>query len=67
LHNVGNTQLASKIQAFDGIDAAVRWCGYASEHAASAGTKPWHYVLVPHDAIALSASVAGLQAIYIQQ
>ena len=31
--------------------AAVRWCKYASDHAASVGTKPWKYLLVPHDEI----------------
>lgn len=31
--------------------AAVRWCQYASEHAASVGGKPWKYLLVPHDEI----------------
>jgi len=31
--------------------AAVRWCKHASVHAASVGTKPWKYLLVPHDEI----------------
>jgi type III restriction enzyme len=31
--------------------AAVRWCKYASDHAATVGTKQWKYLLVPHDAI----------------
>ncbi|MCX7069385.1 MAG: DEAD/DEAH box helicase family protein [Gammaproteobacteria bacterium] len=31
--------------------AAIRWCKYASEHAASVGSKPWKYILVPHDEI----------------
>lgn len=31
--------------------AAVRWCGHASDHAASVGSKPWKYLLVPHDEI----------------
>lgn len=31
--------------------AAVRWCKHASDHAASGGSKPWHYLLVPHDII----------------
>ncbi|MCB1826544.1 MAG: type III restriction endonuclease subunit R, partial [Candidatus Competibacteraceae bacterium] len=31
--------------------AAVRWCKYASDHAASVGTQPWKYLLVPHDEI----------------
>ncbi|NRT58026.1 DEAD/DEAH box helicase family protein [Sphaerotilus uruguayifluvii] len=29
--------------------AAVRWCKHASDHAASVGSKSWHYLLVPHD------------------
>ncbi len=28
---------------------AVHWCKHASDHAASVGSKPWHYLLVPHD------------------
>ncbi|MDR0274038.1 MAG: DEAD/DEAH box helicase family protein [Burkholderiaceae bacterium] len=31
--------------------AAVRWCKYASEYAKSVSSKPWKYVLVPHDEI----------------
>lgn len=31
--------------------AAARWCKHASDHAATVGTKPWRYVLVPHDEI----------------
>lgn len=31
--------------------AAMRWCKHASDHAASVGTKPWKYLLVPHDEI----------------
>ena len=29
--------------------AAARWCKHASDHAATVGGKPWHYLLVPHD------------------
>jgi len=29
--------------------AAMRWCRYASEHAAGVGSKPWKYLLIPHD------------------
>jgi type III restriction enzyme len=42
--------------------AAARWCEYASKHARLASSKPWHYLLVPHDAISLGSSVSGLQA-----
>lgn len=31
--------------------AAARWCKYASDHASTVGTKPWKYLLVPHDEI----------------
>lgn len=34
--------------------AAMRWCKHASDHAASVGTKPWKYLLVPHDEISES-------------
>ncbi|TAN47870.1 MAG: type III restriction endonuclease subunit R [Methylococcaceae bacterium] len=31
--------------------AAARWCKHASDHAAEVGTKPWKYLLLPHDEI----------------
>ena len=40
--------------------AAVRWCRYASQHTRKNGGKPWHYVLIPHDAIMANSSFAGL-------
>jgi len=30
---------------------AMRWCQHASDHAAEIGTKPWVYLLLPHDEI----------------
>jgi type III restriction enzyme len=38
--------------------AAARWCKHASDHAATVGTKPWRYVLVPHDEITESMRLA---------
>jgi type III restriction enzyme len=38
--------------------AASRWCKYASDHAVSVGTKPWKYLLVPHDEITESKRLA---------
>jgi type III restriction enzyme len=35
-------------------DATVNWCKHASDYAASVGSKPWRYLLVPHDDIAES-------------
>lgn len=31
--------------------AAARWCKHASDHATEVGTKPWKYLLLPHDEI----------------
>ena len=44
--------------------AAVTWCQHASAHAAQHGDKPWHYLLIPHDAIFENMTVAGLAAAY---
>lgn len=43
-------------------NAARTWVGYANRHAASYGGKPWQYVLVPHDEMIESATLAGLIA-----
>jgi len=40
--------------------AAVTWCAQATDHAAKHGGKPWHYLLIPHDAIADNMTLAGL-------
>jgi len=32
-------------------EAAARWCHHANDHAANVGSKPWRYVLVPHDEV----------------
>lgn len=31
--------------------AATRWCEHASQYAIQVGTKPWRYLLIPHDEI----------------
>ncbi len=41
-------------------EAALNWCRNASDHAISHGTKPWRYVLIPHDEIASNNTLAGL-------
>lgn len=38
--------------------AAMRWCKHASDYAWSVGTKPWKYLLVPHDQINESKQLA---------
>jgi type III restriction enzyme len=40
--------------------AAVQWCENASNHAASHDSKPWQYVLIPHDEIAENITLGGL-------
>ncbi len=32
-------------------DAAVEWCKHASEYAKAVGSKPWLYLLIPHDEV----------------
>jgi type III restriction enzyme len=32
-------------------NAAARWCQHASDYAGEVGTKPWKYLLLPHDEI----------------
>lgn len=34
--------------------AAARWCVHAADYAKSVGTKPWKYLLIPHDEISES-------------
>ena len=48
-------------------DAALNWCGHATNHACSNGGKPWQYVLIPHDAIAENITLAGLTSQFISQ
>jgi type III restriction enzyme len=42
-------------------DAAARWCKLATGHAIEVGTKPWKYLLVPHDEVAESRRLADFQ------
>jgi len=38
--------------------AATQWCGHASDHAREVGTKPWKYLLIPHDEITESKQIS---------
>jgi len=40
--------------------AAATWCGHASAYAAETGTKPWTYLLIPHDEVTAAATLQGL-------
>jgi type III restriction enzyme len=44
--------------------AAVQWCRHASEHELAHGGKAWSYLLIPHDAIDVSATLKSLVARY---
>jgi len=46
--------------------AARKWIHHANNHAKETGEKPWTYVLVPHDAVKPSATLASLAAAYAQ-
>ena len=35
-------------------DSAARWCKHASDHAIEVNTKPWKYLLLPHDEVSES-------------
>ena len=47
--------------------AACEWVGYANDHADDNGGKKWNYVLIPHDEIKESSTLAGLVAAYGRQ
>jgi type III restriction enzyme len=44
--------------------AAVVWCQRATDHEQQYGGKPWHYLLVPHDAITANKTLHGLAAAF---
>ncbi|MCF6290675.1 MAG: DEAD/DEAH box helicase family protein [Desulfobacterales bacterium] len=41
-------------------ESAVKWCANASNYAASHGGKPWRYLLIPHDEIAVNMTLEAL-------
>lgn len=42
------------------MEAAVKWCGQASDHARTYKGKPWKYALIPHDVIAENVTLEWL-------
>lgn len=46
---------ARKEKVADDVKAKARagalWCRHTSDHARKTGTKPWKYLLVPHDVV----------------
>jgi type III restriction enzyme len=41
-------------------EAAIKFCKNASDYASANGGKPWRYVLIPHNAIAVNMTLDGL-------
>jgi type III restriction enzyme len=41
-------------------NAAVVWCANASAYSAMHGGKPWRYLLIPHDAVAVNATLSAM-------
>ena len=41
--------------------AAARWCKHASDHAVEVRTKPWRYLLIPHDEVNESSHLNGFR------
>jgi len=41
-------------------EAAIKFCKNASDYAAANGGKPWCYVMIPHNAIAVNMTLDGL-------
>jgi type III restriction enzyme len=40
--------------------AAMQWCEHASTYARQHGTRPWKYLLIPHDEVVVNATLAKL-------
>ncbi len=45
----------------DKAEAAVTFCKHATAHANENGGKPWRYLLIPHDAVTVSATLGALE------
>lgn len=48
------TKARNELEAADVVakaEAGAVWCAHASEHARAVGTKPWKYLLIPHDQV----------------
>jgi type III restriction enzyme len=44
--------------------AAAVWCTNASAYAAANGSKPWRYLLIPHDVVQVNATLGALAVTY---
>jgi len=41
-------------------EASITWCKHASDYSGVQGGKPWRYLLIPHDAVAVNATLGAL-------
>ena len=42
--------------------AALEWCKNASDYSHKHGGKPWKYLLIPHDAVAVNKALSGFSS-----
>ncbi len=45
--------------------AAAAWCVHASDYSAKHSGKPWRYLLIPHDAVAINKTLDSLASTYL--
>ena len=60
LHRKRLINKARRSEAHSKKEAAIKWCKNASDYAAANGGKPWRYVLIPHNSIAVNMTIEGL-------
>ena len=53
---------AAEVQAK--AQAAATWCSHATAYAAANGARGWRYLLIPHDAVVVNATMGALAATY---
>ena len=59
--DVGSEEVVAKAKA------AAEWCKHATAYSALDGGKPWRYLLIPHDAVAVNKMLAALASTYEQR
>ena len=65
LNLIIETKAAKDMEASDvkaKAEAAAAWCRHASTYSRAQGSKPWKYLLVPHDAVAQNMTLSALSS-----
>ncbi|MFO0121486.1 MAG: type III restriction endonuclease subunit R, partial [Inhella sp.] len=60
------TKARNELEATDvkaKAEAGATWCRHASDHAKTAGGKPWKYLLVPHDVVTEDKRLVDFQTL----